>query len=443
MLTIGQKVKTWLANETLTVQKKLGEGGQGSVYLVQGASYGQKALKWYNETQATKEQKNMIIDLINQGKPDGIVGDRFVWPIDLVEGDRSSNRFGYIMDIIDHETYSSLGEVWANIKPAPSFSTMCKISYRMAESFRKLHLAGYCYRDISIDNLLFNSTTGDILICDNDNVGVNGDTKSQILGTMEYMAPEIIVGKASPSTETDLHSLAVLLFQLWIWHHPFHGMMEYIIRSWDLAAKTKVYGENPVFIFDPTNDQNGLPNDPEYDTARERWKLCPDSLKQLFIRAFTVGLKDPSQRVTEGEWVRLFMKLEHSIISCPHDRAENIWDSSSTIYCWYCGKQLSIPPRFHIKSSDGIKTILLTSGVKIMNHDLYPLSIDDESLLIAEVVQNPKKPNVWGLKNHTTTNWIGTKKDGSTIIIEPGRAAILTNELTIDFGSQVVGKVEG
>lgn len=444
MLSIGQKVKTWFTKETLTVIKKIGEGGQGAVYLVQGETYGLKALKWYNEAQATKEQRNIIIDLINVGRPDGKIGERFVWPLDLVELDGQSRRFGYIMDIIDRKKFCSLGEVWANIQPAPSFSTMCKISYRMAEAFRKLHLAGFCYRDISIDNMLFNSTTGDILICDNDNIGVNGETNTQILGTMEYMAPEVILGKAAPSTETDLHSLAVLLFQLWIWHHPFHGMMEYVIRSWDLPAKIKVYGENPIFIFDPHNDQNGLPNDPEYDTARERWKLCPGSLKKLFIRAFTDGLKDPNKRVTEGEWMRLFKKLEHSIVSCPHDRAENIWDEeANALFCWYCGKQLSIPPRFHIDSLDGKKTILLTSGVKIMSHDLFPHLLDEENTLVAEVVQNPKNPKIWGLKNHTSNPWTGTKKDGSTLTVEPGRAAILTNGLVIQFSREVKGKVEG
>lgn len=443
MLSIGQTVKTWLANETLTVQQKLGEGGQGTVYLVQGNHYGKKALKWYNQNQATKEQKNMIMDLINQGKPEGPIGERFIWPIDLVFDEKNSNRFGYIMDIIDNEHFYSLGEVWANLKPAPSFSTMCKISYRVAECFRKLHLAGFCYRDISMDNMLFNSITGEVLICDNDNVGVNGDKKSQILGTMEFMAPEVILGNAAPSTETDLHSLAVLLFQLWIWHHPFHGMMEYIIRSWDLPAKTKVYGENPVFIFDPHNDQNCLPDDPEYDTPRERWKVCPNNLKELFIRSFTVGLKDPSQRVTEGEWIRLFMKLEHSIVRCAHDRAENIWDGTNALYCWHCGKQLSIPPRLHLYGIDGIKTVLLTSGTKISEHYLTSKTIDGENKIVAEVVQNPKKPSVWGLKNLTETNWTGIKKDGSKIVIEPGRAAILTNGLSIDFQTGVTGKVEG
>ena len=107
---------------------------------------------------------------------------------------------------------------------------------------------------------------------------------------MQYMAPELVRGEADhPSTETDLHSLAVLLFQLWVWHHPLHGTMEYDVRCWDDPARKKIYGITPVFIFDPTDDRNRLPNDPTYAIAARRWAICPPSLQALFLHAFTDG----------------------------------------------------------------------------------------------------------------------------------------------------------
>ena len=139
------------------------------------------------------------------------------------------------------------------------------------------------------------------------------------------MAPELIHGAAppalgesglhlaNPSTETDLHSLAVLLFQLWVWHHPLHGELEYRCRCWDLPAKRKVYGEAPIFVFDPQDRRNQLPNDPDYTTAQRRWQLCPPSLKELFANAFTTGLKEPASRVTEGEWQTLFRQLKDGV----------------------------------------------------------------------------------------------------------------------------------
>ena len=55
-----------------------------------------------------------------------------------------------------------------------------------------LHLNGYCYRDISSGNMV-DPDTGDVLICDNDNVGINRQSDSQVDGTYEFMAPEVII----------------------------------------------------------------------------------------------------------------------------------------------------------------------------------------------------------------------------------------------------------
>ena len=40
------------------------------------------------------------------------------------------------------------------------------------------------------------------------------------------MAPEIVRGQAKASTETDLFSLAVLLFYMLFMHHPLEGARE-------------------------------------------------------------------------------------------------------------------------------------------------------------------------------------------------------------------------
>ncbi len=205
----------------LHVIKKLGEGTQGEVYLVSGPQ-GYQAVKWYKPDQATPDQRAAILYLVRTGPPYGAAGRRFIWPLDLVTLE-NSDQFGYLMMRIDMTRFAELGEIWAHLKPVPNFSALSEISYQLANSYRALHLSGHCYRDISAGNLMFDPVTGDILICDNDNVGVNRQSRCQVWGTMEYMAPEIIQCRVDPSTQTDLHSLAVLLFYLWVWHHPFHG----------------------------------------------------------------------------------------------------------------------------------------------------------------------------------------------------------------------------
>lgn len=434
MLQVGQQVQTEMTGEVLTVTKKLGEGGQGAVYLVEGEHVGKKALKWYNHEQASDEQKKMIRDLVLQGPPKGEAGKRFVWPIDIAHTVGSS-QFGYLMDLIDMGRFAELGEVWARRKPAPTMKALCDISYATADSYRKLHLEGLCYRDISSGNIMFDPKRGDVLICDNDNVGVNNQSDTQVWGTMEYMAPEVVRGEAKPSTDTDLHSLAVLLFQLWIWHHPFHGKMEYDIRSWDLIAKKKIYGEQPIFIFDPTNHQNQLPNDPDYATAKRRWEVCPELLKKKFVQAFTVGLHDPKQRVTEGQWRKLFLELGDCIVFCQQDSAENFWsENQAEVKCWYCQQSIAVPPRLQLKSSAGQQFVLLNKGTMITKRHLEPSSSESQWIeVMGEVVQNPNNPSVWGIRNHTISTWKAVNAAGAEKEIPPKKAAPLQAGLKIQF----------
>lgn len=427
----GQQVKSELLNCLLTVEGKLGEGGQGEVYRVRGGK-DVYALKWYNREQASAEQKQAIRFLVQQGAPKGASQQRFIWPLDLVTME-SSTLFGYLMPLIDRQRFAELGEVQAHRRPSPSLGTLCEISYQLANSYRALHLCGYCYRDISAGNVMFDPITGDVLICDNDNVGVERQSKCHVWGTMEYMAPEIVLGQADPGTETDLHSLAVLLFSLWMWHHPLHGKLEYNIHIWDLPAKRRIYGQQPIFIFDPQDLRNQLPEDPEYKTASTRWGYCPPSLQALLTRAFTEGLHHPNRRVREGEWQNLFLRLKDGMVSCPKCHAENVWETGlNPLRCWSCESVIPLPPKLIFKQPTGLYTMLLSHQVKLFHRHLKPMT-ETPHLVIGEVVQHPIHSEVWGIRNLTPTVWTAWFPDGTTRMVEPHRAAPLTLGLRLQM----------
>jgi len=431
MLKIGDMLISEISKEKIRIESKLGEGGQGTVYLVKGEQ-GKLALKWYNSNYATGDQKKCILDLIRQGPPTGDVSDCFIWPKDIVLD--KAEGFGYIMDLIDKNRFAELGEVYAHIKPQPHKKELITISKNLARAFKALHLDGFCYRDISDGNFQFDPGTGEILICDNDNVGIQGLTPTSVQGTWEYMAPEIVLDEAEPSAKTDLFSLSVLLFKLWMWHHPFHGMIEYNIRAWDLPAKKLVYGEKPVFIFDENDKSNILPNDPEYNTPRRRWELCPEILKGLFVKAFTVGIRNPNNRVNENEWWNAFVELGDLIIPCPDCRAENIWEKSSDRFnCWYCKKALNKPVRLIISTVHGSRAIVLNKDTKICQRHMDPYSVNERDEKIGEIVQNPADPSIWGIRNTTGGNWIVTNSNGVSTEILPQKSAVITLGNVIDF----------
>lgn len=442
MLKIGQNLKLETSGEIINIKKKLGEGTQGVVYLV-GTKSGDKVVKWYNNEQANEKQKDNIRRLVTKPPVKGEAGKRFVLPLDLVTAD-GDDSFGYLMDLINTEDFAELGEVWAHIKPIPNMREKCLISYNLANSYRQLHLAGYCYRDISSGNFMFNPKNGDVLICDNDNIGVNNQSECQVLGTMEYMAPEIIINEVdSPSIKTDLHSLAVLLFQLWMWHHPMHGEMEYNLRCWDIPAKKKVYGENPVFIFDINNTTNKLPNDYEYETPRKFWDVCPNPLKELFTKAFTEGLKNPDKRVTEGEWEKAFLELYDNIIPCPNDNAQNFWYKGIERFnCWHCKKEIKHPIRIEFSTFLGKQNLGLTLETKILRRHIEAFSDEaNRNDLIGEIIQNPNNPSIWGIRNLTSSPIKYVLKDGTEKFAPPQKSIPLSSEISKIYFDNTEGEL--
>ena len=79
----------------------------------------------------------------------------------------------------------------------------------------------------------------------------------------------------------------------------------------------------------------------------------------------------------------------------------------------------------------------------MLNHDtkLFPHHVDegkkyDFSAPVAQVVRNPKNPNLWGLKNLTTTKWVVTTANNNIKDVKPGRSVTLAVGTKINFGTE-------
>lgn len=438
-MNVGDVVTGKIHQERYTLTKMLGQGGQGFVFRIESPVAGSKALKWYFEEQATPEQYDAIMSAIQTGSPDEESGKVFIWPYDIIE---IGNRFGYVMNLIDTERFVGYGDMTHRPDLVPNIRTRCMISYNLVHAYQQLHLRGYCYRDISDGNFLFDPKTGEVVICDNDNVGVETQSQSQVLGTLEYMAPEVIKGKVKPGTSTDLYSLAILLFKFWVWHHPYHGMLEYSIKNWDLAAKKWLYGETPVFIFDKVNKANKLPDVEEYGGVQKMWELLPDILKDAFYTSFTAGVTDVSARLREFDWVNIFRTMLDSVFYCTQDNAENFYQTGKVLQCWHCKKVLQTPPILEITSCSGTHEIALTSNSKLFGAHLDEFHENYNAMdVVSTVSRNPYNDKVWGLLNNSDRPWVYTFSDGRTVTVAIGKNAPLLHGSIINFGEGVTGKV--
>jgi eukaryotic-like serine/threonine-protein kinase len=430
ILKVGQTVQSEASGASCKVEKFLGGGGQGEVYQANlgGSSV---ALKWYFRNQATEEQRNSLLDLMKSGSPNPF----FLWPMELMVSS-DVEGFGYIMPLRPSRFHSIVSLMKKRIDP--SFRALAIAGRDLAHSFFQLHAKGLCYRDISFGNVFFDPDTGDVLICDNDNVGIDGKTEVGVLGTPRFMAPEVVRGEAKPSTNTDLFSLAVLLFYMLFIHHPLEGEKEANIRCFDLPAMNKIYGAEAVFIFDP-KDTSNRPVPGLQDNPLIYWKVYPTFLRDLFTRSFTEGLRDPQHgRVRESEWRGAMVRLTDSIIYCAHCGSENFYDSDAlkasggtTAPCWSCQKPLNLPPRIRIGKNN---VVMLNHDTKLFPHHIYPERSYDFTHPVAEVTRHPKDPNIWGLKNLSADNW-NSKVGETTKVVESGRSVTLIAGTTINFGA--------
>ncbi|MBR2660454.1 MAG: protein kinase [Clostridia bacterium] len=407
----------------------LGAGGQGEVYDVElnGKHY---ALKWYYKHMATKEQKSILDNLVSKGAPD----NTFLWPQDLIFNGWGQS-FGYIMPLRP-KNYKSIVDMMKR-RAEPSFYTLCRAAYNLTNGYQKLHSMGYSYRDISFGNLFFDPNNGDVLICDNDNVAANGIDNSAVYGTPRFMAPEIVLGKAKPSRNTDLYSLAVLLFYMFMMGHPLEGKLEADIRCMDIHAMNRLYGTNPVFVFDPNNKTN-RPVKGYQDNVLIYWDIYPQIIRDLFMRSFTEGLTAPNKRVTEKQWLDAFANLMTGIIACPGCGAEVFFDESKVASgvahtCWNCGRATQYPVSIIV----GKSRVLLKKGAKLYAHNIY--GNYDMDTVVGEVVQNPNNPNLWGIKNQSKDNWTYIRADGQQIPVALGRSAAIAKDAKIGFG-QLIGE---
>jgi eukaryotic-like serine/threonine-protein kinase len=410
------------------VEQLLGAGGQGEVYKVNINGVG-FALKWYYRETASTYQWETLRTLIDSGPPD----NRFLWPTDLVTED-SKPGFGYLMALREQQ-YKGIADLLLR-KVTPTFRGLSTACLNLADAFLQLHAKGLCYRDISMGNVFFDPSSGSVRVCDNDNVGVNGGPTA-ILGTPRFMAPEVVRGETLPSTQTDLYSLAVLLFLILVFHHPLDGRRESAIHCLNRAAMEHLYGTDPIFIFDP-NDRSNEP-DPEYQkNALVFWPLYPAFLKKLFIQSFTEGLKDPvNGRVRETQWRTEMSRLRDSIYYCTCG-AENFYDAEALRdaggnpgNCWNCGRQRQLPPRIRI----GKAVVMLNHNSKLYGHhldDAKPVRFDTP---VGEVTRHPTDPTRWGLRNLSNESWSAVLSDGSVRQIEPMKNLSIVPGTRIHFGA--------
>ncbi len=429
LLRPGQIVLADQARLACRIGEMVGGGGQGEVYRAElgGETV---AVKWYRTAMASSAQRRALEELVHRGAPSPV----FLWPLAVVVAPRIPG-FGYVMPIRDPRFVGMSELVRRRVEPPARI--LARVGLELAEAFLLLHAQGLCYRDISFGNAFFDPDIGEVLVCDNDNVTIDGSPLGGVLGTPRFIAPEVVRGEALPSSRTDLFSLAVLLFMMLFVHHPFEGAREQEKGLLDLEAMRVLYGDRPVFVFDP-DDGSNRPVPGVHQNVIDLWPLYPAFIRDLFVRSFTVGLRDPvNGRIRESQWRQAMARLRDCVLicdSCGGD-AETFFDPSEpwrSPACWRCHAPLHAPL---VLEFGGGALLVASPDAQVFPHHALAGRMYDYSHALGAVVRHPTDPRAIGMRNDSAGPWQVTSPAGTTQQVAPGRSVRLSPGLQIDFGS--------
>ena len=429
MLSKNQQVELE-SGRTATVIEKLGEGGQGVVYRVTLDDTGeQRALKWYFKDKFSDARKfyNNLINNIRVGSPSA----QFVWPEEITKWS-DYESFGYIMKIFP-AGYESFSKFLLSRVRFQSVQAMVNAGLNMVAAFKALHNKGYNYQDLNDGNFSINPATGEVLICDNDNVVGHGEN-SGVLGKARYMAPEVVRGDKQPDKITDRYSLAVILFMLFIGDHPLEGKKTNVPALTNKYDK-RFFGTEPLFIYDKTDDSNA-PVPGLHKNALAMWKYFPSFVKAAFQESFSQeSLLQGRGRLLEQDWFNILMRLKSSIVKCPKCGEEIFLESDRETIC---GNH-KIKPAGYLnfdKRSNQAVTVPIFKDAVLYN---YHVDNSEDFKTVAAVMK--EKPGKFGLENKTNRRWTITAQDGKTAIKQPGETLVLRENFKIDFGNGIFAQV--
>lgn len=431
---------TTAKGETYVVKAFLGRGGQGEVHRVSGPS-GDMALKWYHNESFLKKINaeafyRNIKRNVEHGVPKLSAGDtatQFIWPLKLVPWQKGS--FGYLMRLFpsgyENMTSVLLGRrKTADGKEIPlrwgSWFALVTAALNIVRAFEILHSKGLSYQDLNEGGLAVNMTTGDVMICDCDNVSPDS-TNMGILGIMHYMAPEVVCGISLPDRQSDEYSLAVILFRLFYHDHPMLGIESVALRSNERLSQDetnlRIFGREPHYCLSQQNSVN-RPHPRFHTDVIKLMGIFPEVLLDAFHTVFTQGVKDKGARLTSTQWRRVLLQVRDSLVLV-----------NGKEQFFFTPQQRSLPKAARLLMCPGGQRVLVMPG-KI----LYACHADgysrDFATPIAKVIET-NKPDIIGLYNGMNVA-LNVEYQGQVMECPPKGRMPLFEGMTIRIGSNEI-----
>lgn len=231
-----------------------------------------------------------------------------------------------------------------------------QICIRISRAVKRLHAAGLAHSDLSYKNVLIDPTTGSAMIIDNDGLVVPQKYPPDVIGTPDFIAPEVMATKhlnitdtnrKLPSIPTDRHALAVMIYMYLLYRHPLRGGKVHDLDS--IKDEELSMGIRSLFVEHPTDKSNKVKVNqlhpgqlPQGDTDKIPYHVCGPYLRDLFNRAFIDGLHNPNLRPSANEWETALLKTIDLMQPCQNPNCWHKWfvfENTTKPKCPFCGTE--------------------------------------------------------------------------------------------------------
>ena len=357
-------------------------GTAKNVYFSPDRKYVVAIFKDKQDFNQKERLKNIVTKYLNQiqTKDSGqyYLDEIYRWPIDIIE---SNDKTGLIVPIYNakfffKKGYSANDLIKGEEKNGKWFAgskfrnkqfplsldqselgkwlNYFQVCVNLARGVKKMHQMGLSHSDLSYNNVLVDPTTGSACMIDLDGLVVPGLFPAEVIGTADFIAPEVLATKHFNKTDpnrklpnrlTDLHALACLVYMYLLHRHPLKGgkVHDLDTEKDDLLSM----GEKALFIEHPTDKSNRpkMNQVSKWDTywadvTKLPYTIAGPYLKALFDKAFIDGLHNPMQRPTAEEWEIGVLKTTDLIQPCNNPSCEQKWyvfDNTNNPKCPFCG----------------------------------------------------------------------------------------------------------
>jgi len=336
-----------------------------------------------------------------------------------------------------------------------------QICVNIARGVKRLHAAGLAHSDLSYKNVLVDPVSKSATIIDIDGLVVPGLFPPDVIGTADFIAPEVLSTKhlkvtdpnrKLPNRLTDLHALAVMIYMYLLYRHPLKGgkVHDLDTEKDDLLSM----GEKALFIEHPANAANRpklehvSPKElPWADVTKLPYTITGPYLTALFNKAFIEGLHNPTERPTANEWEDALLKTIDLTQPCSNPKCEQKWfvfDNKQSPKCPFCGTphQGTLPIfDFYYQFKPGVWK---TENHRLMiysNQYLFQWHVNRNVIRNEKLTNEQKVPvgyfsffnNQWVLVNQTLDSLKDVTEDkmiakGTMVVLTEGKKLLLSQE---------------